>query len=401
MIDSPRFAIQDLFAARARDAAPPLYPSAPVDERLISLTYGFADPELFPYDELAGATAEVLAKEGAIALNYSGSSVELVEQIAGRLRAQGVEAEHENIIVGYGSSELLELMSFVFVEPGDTVIVEGPTFLGAVRKLARTGARVISVPTDAQGLDVDALEDALIRLRRENVRPKYIYTIPTFHNPTGVTMPLARRQRLLALAAEFGVLVLEDDAYGELRFEGEQLPTLATLDGGQGWVVRVCTFSKTLAPGVRMGWAYGNPEIVRRMEMLRPEGESGPLITRVVARFCAEGRLERHIAKLRARYHHKRDVMLAAIARELPVEARPLVPEGGFFVWLPLPEGMSAQALHESARGLGVEFLPGSACFADGQGDDAIRLAFSYQPADKIAEAIARLGAAMRAYTVR
>jgi 2-aminoadipate transaminase len=395
MTQPSRFAMSDLYAAHAREAAPSLFPNEPADPHKISLTYGFADPQAFPYDELAEATRAVLADEGAIALNYSGSSLELVDQIVQRLRAQGVEAERENICVGYGSSELLTLLAQVFVEPGDAVIVEGPTFLGALRKLQRTGARVISVPTDDGGMDVEALEDVLIALRRQNVRPKYIYSIPTFHNPTGVTMPLARRQKLLGLGAEYGALIVEDDAYGELRFEGQELPNLATLDQERGWVVRVSTFSKTLAPGVRMGWAYGHPEIIRRMEMLRPEGESGPLITRVVARYCAEGRLERHVDELRRLYHHKRDVLLDALARELPRELRWTRPEGGFFVWLRLPEGMTATALAPLAQRHGVEYLPGTQCFANGQGDDAIRLAFSYQPAERLAEGIARLGAAM------
>jgi 2-aminoadipate transaminase len=209
-------------------------------------------------------------------------------------------------------------------------------------------------------------------------------------------MPLARRQKLVALGAEYGVAIVEDDAYGDLRFEGQPLPNLAALDQ-EGWVIRVGTFSKILAPGVRMGWAYARPEIVERLSMIKAEGSSGPYLTRVVARYCAEGRLEAHIQELIALYRHKRDVMLAAIGREFPAEVVTVRPEGGFFVWCRLPDGMSATKLLAAAEEHGATFLPGTRCFADGQGDDAIRLAFSFQPAEQIEEAIARIGAAMRA----
>jgi 2-aminoadipate transaminase len=254
----------------------------------------------------------------------------------------------------------------------------------------------VTVPTDADGMDVDALERILIDLRRQGTRPKLIYTIPTFHNPTGATMPLGRRQQLVALAAEHGVLLVEDDAYGDLRFEGQPLPTLAALDS-EGWVMQVGTFSKILAPGLRMGWAYARPEIIQRLALFKVEGSSGPFLTRVIARYCQDGRLNAHIQELIALYRHKRDVMLEAIAREFPPGVQALRPAGGFYIWCRLPPGMSATALLAQAEARGATFLPGTRCFADGQGDDAFRLAFSFQPATQIAEGIARIGAALRA----
>jgi 2-aminoadipate transaminase len=391
--------LDDLFAPRAREVPPPIFglamPTGP--DAPIGLSYGFADPALFPRADLLAASAAVLESDAdaSEALNYASDYAGLREQIVARLRAQGVEAEDENILVGYGSSQILGLLPEVFVTPGDVVLIEGPSFLGAVRHFADAGARLITIPTDAQGMDVDALEQTLIDLRRQSVRPKFIYTIPTFHNPTGATMPLDRRQKLVGLAAEYGVVVVEDDAYGDLRFEGEPLPNLAALDQG-GWVIRVCTFSKILAPGVRMGWAYARPEIIARLGKFKFEGESGPYLTRVVARYCADGRLEAHIKELNALYRHKRDVMLDAIARELPGGAPVVRPEGGFFIWHQLPEGMSAKALLAAATRHGATFVPGTSCFANGQGDDAIRLAFSFQPADRLAEGIRRIGAAMR-----
>lgn len=395
MIETPRHSLDSLFTPRARTATLPLFPHGSKDPEQITLTYGFADPTCFPYDELAEATRQVLAEEGPVALNYSDSSPELVDQVVARLRLQGVEAEPEQLLVTYGSSQVLGLLPQVFVEPGDTILVEAPTFVGAVRQFQRASAQIVGVPLDKHGMNIDALEATLRDLGRRGVRPKFIYTIPTFQNPTGATMPLERRRRLVALAAEYGVLVVEDDAYGELRFEGAELPTLAALDE-EGWVLRVSTFSKTLAPGVRAGWAYGSPEIISRLAMFRSEGESGPLLTRVVARYCAGGRLEAHIAMLCDQYRSKRDAMLSAVARELP-QATALRPEGGFFVWLRLPEGVTARKLLPLAVQEGVEFLPGSACFADGSGDQFVRLAFSFEPTERLVEGVARLGRALRA----
>jgi len=363
---------------------------------MISLAYGLADPTLFPSAELSAAVAEVLKDDSAAALNYGPTFLGLREQIVGRLRSQGVEAEDDNVLVSYGSGQILALLPEVFVNPGDVVLIEGPSFMGAVRNFGEAGARLVTVPTDDNGMNVEALDELLRGLRRENVRPKFIYTIPTFHNPTGVTMPLARRQKLVSLAAEYGTAIVEDDAYGDLRFEGQNLPSLAALDQ-EGWVIRTGTFSKILAPGMRMGWAYARPEVIQRLAMFKTEGSSGPFLTRIVARYCADGQLERHIQDLIALYRTKRDVMLDAIAREFVGGVTTLRPEGGFFVWCKLPSGMSATELLTASEAQGATFLPGTRCFANGQGDDAIRLAFSYQPAHEIEEGIARIGRAMRA----
>jgi 2-aminoadipate transaminase len=264
--------------------------------------------------------------------------------------------------------------------------------MGAVRYFSAAGARLVTVPTDEQGLDVDALEEILREHRARGVRPKFLYAIPTYQNPTGTLMPLERRTRLLALAAEYGVLVVEDDAYGELGFEGERLPSLASLDQ-EGWVLHVSTFSKILAPGVRVGFAMGRPELIGRLAQFKIEG-GRPFVSRLVERFCADGRLDAHIRELNVLYRRKRDVMLEAMERELPAGWSATRPQGGFFIWCRLPEGMSATALLDAAEG--VAFEPGTRFFANGQGDDALRLAFSYQSEERIVEGIRRLGDAMR-----
>ncbi len=373
----------------------PLYGPDTGPAHIINLAYGFADPDLFPRKALLAATEGVLDDDAAEALNYGSSFSGLTQQVVTRLRAEGIEAETENVLISYGSGQILALLPQVFIDPGDVVFIEGPSFMGAVRNFGDAGARLLTVPVDNEGMQVDELERMLVDMRREGIQPKFIYTIPTFQNPTGTTMPLARRQKLLALAAAYGVVIVEDDAYGDLRYEGQPLPSLAALDQ-EGYVIRTGTFSKILAPGLRMGWAYARPEIIARLQMFKGEGSSGPFLTRMVARYCAEGRLEAHIKELVTHYHHKRDVMLAAIRKHFPAEVSYTIPEGGFFIWCTLPEGMSATKLQQDAEQYGATFLPGTRCFANGQGDNAIRLAFSFEPIEHVEEGIARIAKAMR-----
>jgi DNA-binding transcriptional MocR family regulator len=386
--------LADLFTPQARTfvqtgwGAPP---ESPIP--LISVAFGLADPALFPREELVEAAAEVLSRDINAALNYGPSDPALRELIAERLRRENVAADPANVLVGYGSGQILGLLPRVLVEPGDTVIIEAPTFLGAVGQFQRAGASLVGVPVDAEGLDVDALEATLRDLQRRGVRPKFIYTIPTYQNPTGTTLPAARRERLVSLAATYGVLVVEDDAYRDLSFHGPPPPSLAAIDT-EGWVLRVGTFSKILAPGLRMGWAHGPRDLIDRLTMFKVEGGSGPFLTRLVTQFSSNGRLDAHIAALRSHYAAKCDLMLEALATHVP-DAHAVRPDGGFFIWLRLPEGVRTGDLVPAAINRGVEVLPGPRCYADGQGDNYIRLAFSEEPAANIQEAIRRLGQAV------
>lgn len=387
--------LADLFAARAKELRPAqIWPDGPSDA--ITLSYGFAGPEMFPVETLAAVTAEVLAEDTDGALNYGPSYPGLVKLVSDRLSTRGAHLKPENVLITYGSSQVLALLPQVMVDPGDIVIVEGPTFMGAVRNFMIGGAKLITVPVNQDGMDLDILEQTLRDLAAKDVRPKFIYTIPTFQNPSGTDMPLAHRRRLVALAAEYGVLIVEDDAYGDLRFEGDPLPRLAALDT-EGWVLHVGTFSKILAPGVRMGWAAGPKAVIDRLASYKVEGASGPLMTRVVERFCADGRLDAHIKVLNAGYRKKRDLMLETIRREFPEDVSAPKPDGGFFIWAKLPAGMSAAVVAKKAEEYGVLFVPGTGFYANGQGDDAMRLAFSYQSEERIVEGITRLGKALKA----
>ncbi|BAZ33210.1 GntR family transcriptional regulator [Cylindrospermum sp. NIES-4074] len=394
---TPAYRIDDLFADRARKIAPPTYGTELTKIITVSLTYGLADPDLFPQADIAAATTAVLTNTAPAVLNYGPTSPQLYEQLSQRLQTQGIRADRDRLLISYGSAQILGLLPDVFIEPGDVVLIEGPSFLGAVGRFFNAGAKVITIPVDELGLDVDAVEATLIDLKKQGIRPRFIYTIPTFHNPTGSTMPLSRRKKLVALAAEYGVLVVEDDAYGDLRFHGESVPSLASLDE-EGWVLYVSTFSKTIAPGVRIGWACGDPAIIERLAMFKSEGPVGPFVSHVIAHYCATGKLDTHIQELIAAYRHKCNLMLDAIAREFPSDVIAVKPDGGFFVWCKLPADMSAKAILTAASEHGVTFLPGTRCYANGQGDDAMRLAFSFQPSEKIVEGIATLGSVLREF---
>lgn len=385
--------LEDLFAERARDARTVSWGDDPEGD-VVSLAFGLADPALFPREELIEAAAAVTAYEGGRMLNYAGPDERLIEQIVARLRREGVDAHANQVVLGYGSSEILHVLPLVLVEPGDTVIVEAPTFVGAVGRFAASGARLIGVPVGPLGMDLDALEQALEALKAASQRAKFMYVIPTFQNPTGTTMPLAQRERLVGLAAAYGTLIVEDDAYGELRFQGEHLPPLAALSSE--WVLRVSTFSKLLAPGLRMGYAHGPLPLIQRLAAFKTSGGSGPFLTAMVASYSANGRLDAHIEELRALYARKCAAMIEAIKREFPAGVSYLVPDGGFFIWCTLPAGVSGTALAEHAIACGVEILPGARCYAGGGVDNSFRLAFSQQPEERIVEGIARLGKAIR-----
>ncbi|HEU5089179.1 MAG TPA: PLP-dependent aminotransferase family protein [Roseiflexaceae bacterium] len=389
-------ALEDLYAGRAQHLkGEQIWPNSQTD--VISLSYGFAAPEKFPTDALLAATAEVLAEDTDGALNYGNSYIGLSELVAARLRGHGAHAiQADNVLLTYGSSQVLGLLSQVFVDPGDVVFVEGPTFMGAVRNFIAGGAELVTIPVDEDGISVDVLEQELREHARRGIRPKFLYTIPTFQNPSGTDLTLERRRRVVQLAAEYGVLVVEDDAYGDLRFEGRALPRLAALDT-DGWVLHVGTFSKVLAPGIRMGWAAGPRAVIERLQHFKIEGSSGPYQTRVVERFSADGKLDAHIQELIACYRHKRDIMLDAIKSEFPDDVIAPKPNGGFFIWAKLPDDISATALAKKAVENGVAFVPGTGFYANGQGDDAIRLAFSYQSEERIADGITRIGKAIRA----
>lgn len=387
------------FSARARffDTFPEAELDLPNENaHTISLAYGDADPALFPINDIVAAVHDMLQTRVDQTLNYAPPERALLELVQTRMSRHNVNLELSQIILTNGSMQLIALLPQILCDPGDAIIVEGPTFLGTVETFMNYGLRIETVPVRDDGMDLDALAATLAKLQHDGVPVKFIYTIPTFQNPTGTLMPLANRLRLLALAKAYNVLIVEDDAYCDLHFGNETPAKVIALDDYES-VLYVGTFSKILAPGVRMAWACGPRAIIKRLQKYKSEGSNGPFMTRLVSQISADGWLDRHISVLNENYAHKCGVMLHAIKTHLPSDIRYVIPQGGFFVYIYLPDDLPTALLLPEAITRGVSFLPGTTCYANGQGTHEMRLAFSYQSAERIAHGIALLGDAMRA----
>jgi 2-aminoadipate transaminase len=390
----------DRFNARVRGATPmPRAGAVPSD--VISLAYGMPDPALFPAAGLAEAAAEALRDPAACAValqygNVAGNPL-LLAELGRKLAAEdGRAVEAGSLVMTNGSSQAISLVVQALANPGDVCLCEAPTFLGTIHHIRFHGIRTVPVTLDDEGLDVEALEREIHRLEAAGTPPRFLYTIPTFNNPAGVTMSLGRRRALLEVAARHGVPIVEDDAYRDLRFEGEPVPTLHALDR-EGLVIRLGTFSKIVAPGVRLGFVLADPAVNERVLALKAEGSTNGFASMVVGTFMKRGGLAAHIQTLRAAYRLRRDAMYDALEREMPEGVRWTRTEGGFFLWLTVPSRADMAKVAARAAEERVIALAGTECFPDGRGTHNLRLAFSLQPPDRIAEGIRRLGRAIRA----
>lgn len=339
-----------------------------------------------------------MEKDGEWALQYgAGRGYEpLVTELISKLkRDQNIIASEENILITNGSSQAITLICDVLCDPGDVIISEQPIWLGAVRMLPSTGAEIRTIPVDQEGTDTAALERELKQLASEGRRPKLLYVLPNFQNPTGVTTTLERRQRIVELAQEYGVPIVEDDAYSDLRYSGERLPTIYSLDDS-GLAIYLGTFSKTIAAGVRLGWMVASPEIIGAAGGLKGEGGTSPFAGSVAAEFCANGTLVEHVEKLLHIYRGRRDAMLDTLKSTMPEGVNWTTPEGGFFVWLTLPKEVTAARIAAAARSRGVEVLPGTTCYYDGGGQHELRLSFSFADEPQIREGLAILSDVIR-----
>ncbi len=344
---------------------------------------GQPDPATLPREELADLAGELLASEdGAAALSYgeAGGFAGLRQLLSEKLRRwDGVEASPDEILITNGSNHGLAVVAQLFINPGDVAIVEAPTFMGGLRPLRQLKAQIEMVPLDENGLNVVALEGTLRRLRDAGTPAKLLYTIPNFHNPAGVNLSLDRRKRVAQLADDFNFVILEDDAYGELRFTGEQIPSIYSL-ARKGRVIRSATLSKILAAGLRVGYTIAPKEVVGRLSSLKLDGGASPFTGRLAAAYLKR-RYEEHVTLLRDVYRRKRDALVKGI--EAGFAATPhlkpayMLPTGGFFLWLKLPAGTDGTRVAAEAAGRGVAYVPGQAFFADGSGAEYIRLAWS------------------------
>ena len=368
----------------------------------ISFAGGLPAPEVFPVAEVAEATGRILRERGAQALQYGATEGyrPLREWVAGRMTGEGLPITTEQVLITTGSQQALDLLGKIFVDPGSRVLVESPTYLAALQAWNAYGAEYAQIPADGAGMRTGEIE----RLLRTH--PRFVYCLPNFQNPGGVTLPLERRKRLVALAAKHGVPLVEDDPYRELRFEGEHLPRLIQLDAERrdeapyaGNVIYTATFSKILSPGLRVGWVIAAREVIAKLTQAK---QSTDLHTAMLNQMIAyelgvSGFLERHAKTIVRTYRERRDVMLAALAEEFPAGVTWTHPQGGMFLWLTLPEDVDAADLLRDAIERKVAFVPGAPFHADGSGANTMRLNFSNASPENIREGIRRLGAALRA----
>jgi len=362
---------------------------------IISFAGGLPAPELFPVRDFEEACRHVLREKGHIALQYGPSEgfPPLVEWLCEKMNKYGVPAEPHNVIVTCGSQQALDLIGKVFIDPGDVVLVEKPTYVGAIQAWNAYQCRFATVPIDDDGMRVDLLEEAIVKHK-----PKFMYVLPNFQNPAGTTLPLERREQLIAIADQYGVPIVEDDPYGELRFEGEDITPIITLHRDN--TLYLGTFSKTLSPGLRIGWIVGPKHVIRRIVQAKQGADlhTGTFVQMLAHDICSRSLLKGHIATIRDTYRERRDVMLAALERYAPEGVTWTRPQGGLFLWARMPEGFSCQDLMDEAIKQKVAFVPGSAFYVDGSGENTMRLNFSNAKPEMIEEGIKRLCTAMRQF---
>lgn len=370
-----------------RDAA--LHP------QLISFASGIGDANLFPAEDIRKALQSVMRRDGIAALDYGERSGygPLRESIAHILASQGIQTLPENILITAGSQQALSLVSQLLLNPGDVILVESPTYSGALDLFHALGFKVVGIPVDAQGMQVEGLEKLL-----QQYHPRLIYTIPNFHNPTGTCLTTPRRRQLLVLADRYNIPIIEDDFVGDLRYEGHTQPALKALDPG-GCVIYISTFSKMLMPGLRVGFIAANGPVYDFLVNFKRihDVATSALVQRALEAYVTVGRYQTHLRRSCQIFRKRRDVMIAAIQRHLPAGVHFDIPQGGLFIWLQLPDDLDSDKLISLAWEDGVDFAPGKPFFPDGiQGGNWLRLNFVAQEPGQIDEGIKRLGKAIK-----
>jgi 2-aminoadipate transaminase len=384
---------------RAARLVPTMPPAEPED--VISLGSGHGFPGVFP--DLTEMATVALSRYRAETLQYGPTLglPEMREWIAGYMRENGVEASSDSVLVVNGAKHGLDLISRLLLDEGDTVVVTAPTYFTCIPIFKTFGAKFVEVSQDEHGLVVEELEEMLQRRESEGLpAPKLIYNVPDYHNPAGVTMPRDRREKLVRIAEAHGIYVVEDSPYRRVRFEGEPEPMVKSFDRGETVFV-LGTFSKLVAPGLRIGWIVTSPEMVARLAQLKSDLGSCPLTQRIILEFCRAGLIETHTTRVQNTYRTHRDAMIAALRKELP-EASFVVPHGGYYLWLTLPKHIDADRLTERAMTEKVGIIPGSKFYAGngpkgtGAPKNNIRLCYSHADPHEIEEAIHRLARAVR-----
>jgi 2-aminoadipate transaminase len=360
---------------------------------VVSLAGGMPFTAALPFDVIGEVVAEVLAQEGAASLQYLGGQGDprLREALVELMTYEGIHASEGEVIVTAGSQQALDLLARMFCDPGDVIVAEGPAYVGALSAFSQYQVEVCHVPLDDRGLDPSALDEALARLTSQGKRIKFLYTVPNYHNPAGVTMDADRRPRVLESARRHGVLVVEDNPYGRLGFEGDPPPALRAEDADN--VVYLGSLSKVFCPGLRIGWALVPPALRERMILVKEAADlcSSSFAQSVAYRYFSRYPWRQTLKELRDTYRERRDVMLDALDEDFPAGARWNRPRGGFYVWLELPDQLDARAMLAKAIAARVAYVPGGAFYADGQGASQLRLSYCFPTPDRIREGVRRL----------
>lgn len=361
---------------------------------VISFAGGLPAPESFPVDNLDEIISSMLKEEGPQVLQYDATEgvTELRELLLKRYQDDGVKCELDNMIVTTGSQQGLDLVGKVFVNQGDVVICGLPSYLGGISAFQAYGAKMEGVPMDEQGMSAELLEAKLIELGEQGIKPKFIYIIPDFQNPTGITMPESRRMEIITLAHKYDVLIVEDCPYREVRFEGEPQRMMYDLDNDDH-VITLGTFSKTFAPGLRIGWVLGPKDVNDKIVVAKQSSDlcTPTFVQKIAVRYMKSEHFEANLQKTIDLYHQRRDVMLAEMEKHMPEGIKWTHPEGGMFLFITLPEHMDALELFHKAIEKKVAFVTGNVFYCDGGGTNTMRLNFSYVNNEKAIAGIQRL----------
>lgn len=370
------------------------------DPEIISLAGGLPSHDSFPSEDIKEAAMKILTERPEVALQYGSTEgfPELKREIIKLMEADGFDGlTEDNILVTSSSQQGLDLVGRLFINPTDPVLVELPTYLGALQAFTAYGAQFLGIPTNEDGIDMEDLRNTLNKLKHVEEHYKFIYCIPDFQNPSGATWSTKRRQELVDLASEYGLIIIDDSPYRELRFEGEKPKALGSLDMNN--VITLRSFSKILAPGLRIGWIVARPEIISKLAKCKQSTDlcANSLGQLIAAEYLKTGKLTDHIKKISKIYKAKRDVMLVALEKYMPEGVKWVKPEGGLFLWLELPKQVNADEMFTEAVEKKVAYVIGSAFHCNGEGQNTMRLNFSFPTHEQLDEGIRRLSETIKA----
>jgi 2-aminoadipate transaminase len=361
---------------------------------MISFAGGLPAPETFPVNDLKEIALEVLEKEGAFALQYSTTEGDplLRKMLVERQNSQGLNIGIENLIITTGSQQALDLIARIFIDPGDYVLCGLPSYLGGINAFLSYGAKMKGISLDDHGMKPEELEKVVITLKELGRKTKFIYIIPDFQNPAGITLPESRRLKIIEIAEKYDILIVEDSPYREIRFEGKSQQMMYGLDY-TGRVITLSTFSKILAPGFRVGWIIGQPLILDKIALAKQTADlcTSAFVQRILARYLEKGLLDHNLPKTIALYRERRNLMLECFSKYMPSDVTWTKPEGGLFLFVTMPPGLNATSILKKAIDINVAFVDGSTFFCNDQGHNTMRINFSYSTGEEIETGVERL----------